>query len=106
MARIKHFSDVGGPVELGAIWGMANKEFAERWPGIKGLRQDGFQKWVGRAPDGSILPVTRMIERKANPSLHECDARCLGGRHNGRCECRCGGKNHGAGIFSALLAAA
>ncbi len=42
--------------------------------------------------------VERTIEYKSNPSRHECDARCLNA--TGRimkCECSCGGKNHGRG---------
>ena len=43
-------------------------------------------------------PVERKVEYKSNPSKHECDARCLNA--TGRimkCECSCGGKNHGRG---------
>lgn len=42
------------------------------------------------------FPVTRAVDyKRVNPSLHECNAKCLNGHVNGRCECRCGGKNHG-----------
>jgi len=41
----------------------------------------------------------RAIERKSNPSMHKCDARCLNAT-GFRCECACGGKNHGAGNFA------
>jgi hypothetical protein len=44
---------------------------------------------------GAWVPVTRAIEYKRNPSRHECDDRCMSGHINGRCECRCGGRNHG-----------
>lgn len=43
----------------------------------------------------------RVIEYKSTPSRHECDARCLNA--TGRimkCECACGGKNHGRGSFA------
>lgn len=46
------------------------------------------------------------IEYKARPSLHECNAKCLNGKHSGTCECRCGGKNHGRGMFTKMLEAA
>ncbi len=52
------------------------------------------QGWKG------YVPVERTIEYKANPSRHECDARCLNatGRMM-KCECSCGGKNHGRGAM-------
>lgn len=44
------------------------------------------------------LRCTRVVERKSNPSLHACDARCIGATGKiMRCECSCGGKNHGKG---------
>lgn len=49
--------------------------------------------------------VERRIEYKSNPSKHICDARCLNA--TGRimkCECSCGGKNHGKGGFVAEAA--
>ncbi len=50
-------------------------------------------------------PVERCVEYKSNPSRHECDARCFNA--TGRimkCECSCGGKNHGRGAFSCVAA--
>lgn len=44
------------------------------------------------------IQADRVVEYKRNPSRHECDARCLNA--TGRvmkCECACGGKNHGRG---------
>lgn len=44
------------------------------------------------------LRASRKVEMKSNPSRHECDARCI--HATGRvmkCECSCGGKNHGKG---------
>lgn len=96
MANIKYFS---GETELTRPYGMDNKEFAARF-GVRGLRYDSFARWVGRAADGSILPVERKIEFKSNPSRHECDARCLNATGKiMKCECSCGGKNHGRGAF-------
>lgn len=46
----------------------------------------------------SWIKTNRKVERKANPSNHVCDDRCLNA--TGRvmkCECSCGGKNHGKG---------
>lgn len=115
MATIKKFSDVTGQaIELGALTPMKNEEFAARWPGVKGIRADGYTKWVARpmvgepaaditgADSAGFLPVTRMIEMKRHPSLHQCNSKCLNGKHNGICECKCGGKNHGRGLFTGL----
>lgn len=107
MARFKYFSDVNGEaVEITGLTNMDNPAFAAQFPGVKGMRADGYSKWVARAADGKVLPVTRMIDYKKQPSLHECNAKCLNGKHNGTCECQCGGKNHGRGMFTELLAAA
>lgn len=104
MANFKYFSDIGGEtVELrpASIQGMDNAKFAEKFPGVKGRRMDGFQKLVGCPVTGGsdFYPVTRSIEYKANPSKHVCNAKCLNGKANGACECQCGGRNHGAGFF-------
>lgn len=57
------------------------------------------QGWQGYSP------VERRIEYKSNPSKHVCDARCMfaTGRTM-KCECSCGGKNHGNGGFRAVAA--
>lgn len=102
MANIRYFSDINGEaIQLKAPYGMPNKEFATKFPGIKGLRCDGYSMWVGYPFEGTgePLPITRKITYKTFPSRHECNSRCLNGRHNGTCECQCGGKNHGRGNF-------
>ncbi len=45
-----------------------------------------------------FVAADRQVQFKANPSRHECDDRCMNasGRIM-RCECSCGGKNHGRG---------
>jgi len=108
MANIINFSDITGEaVELIYVTSIANNEFASRFPGVKGMRYDGYSIWVGRASATSpLLPVTRKIEYKSQPSKHECNAKCINGKHTGVCECRCGGKNHGAGMFTRMLQAA
>ena len=97
MANIKHFADWNGQtVELSGIHGMRNAAFVATF-NIKGRWYDSFSRLVGYAPDSNtILPVTRVVEFKSNPSRHECDARCLHAKGKiMRCECSCGGKNHG-----------
>ncbi len=93
MATFKYFS---GNTQLTGIHGLDNAQFAGAFPEVKGFRYDGFKKLVGQS-NGVLMPVTRCIEYKSNPSKHKCDARCLNGKVNGICECSCGGANHGAG---------
>lgn len=116
MAKTLYFN---GETELADVQGMANAEFAVKFPGIKGRRYDGFTMQVarpasekpvfvqGRGWTSSLLPVERIINFKSNPSRHECDARCINA--SGRvmnCECKCGGKNHGRGAFNCTEEAA
>lgn len=106
MANIKLFSDWNGEtVQLDGIFPIENAKFAAMFPGVKGRRSDGFDKYVGYKPGTrEVLPLTRWIEFKKNPSRHVCNAKCMSGRMNGVCECSCGGKNHGAGGFIAIAA--
>lgn len=103
MSSTKLFCDMNGQtVELsGYVQPMKNAEFAAAFPGVKGKRFDSFDMRVARAPDGRYLPVTRSIVYKGRPSLHKCDARCMNATgRTMKCECACGGKNHGAGAFN------
>lgn len=55
--------------------------------------------FFGRCPTcGEQHQVARKIERPSMPSQHECDGRCMSAR-GFRCECSCGGKNHGRGAM-------
>ena len=54
--------------------------------------------FTGLTDDGRRVQVERAIERKSTPPNHKCDARCLNAT-GFKCECSCGGKNHGAGNF-------
>lgn len=92
MDTVKYFS---GTQEVQRWDSMKNEAFAALFPGVKGIRMDGYQKLIGK-DNGEVVPVTRVIYRKSNPSNHKCDARC---RHakGGNCECSCGGQFHGAG---------
>lgn len=106
MANIKHFS---GTSELVYIGQMDNAQFAAKFPGVRGVRVDSFKKMIGwtadKRHDSEALPVERCITYKSFPSKHVCNAKCMGGKINGTCECQCGGKNHGLGMFTALVAA-
>lgn len=98
MANFKFFADLNGetiPLH-GNILGIKNAEFAAKYPGLKGRRFDSFEMQAMYGPDNQLYPVTRVIEFKSNPSRHECDARCLHAKGRiMKCECSCGGKNHG-----------
>lgn len=94
-AAVKYYS---GDVELNAPFGLDSARFAAIGGSPnKHNRYDSFKRLAGYVVDGpkAVMPVTRKVFYKANPSLHKCDARCLSATgHN--CECSCGGKNHGA----------
>lgn len=92
---IKNFSDFGGQtLEVINTYPIKNTDFEKLFPGVKGTKNDSFSKRVARH-GLTIVPVTRVIEFKKNPSLHECNSKCMGAKGHGTCECRCGGKNHG-----------
>lgn len=54
-------------------------------------------EFTGKCPMcGQRHQVSRVIQYKAKPSRHICDARCMGAQGKTQtCECSCGGKNHG-----------
>lgn len=87
MANFRYFADLvsGESVQLSAV------------------RHDGHissaaRHFSGITPAGQLVTCTRKIEYKSNPSKHECDDRCLNATGKiMRCECSCGGKNHGKG---------
>jgi hypothetical protein len=50
------------------------------------------------ADSKSWIKIERVVEFKSNPTRHECDDRCIHATgRTMRCECSCGGKNHGKG---------
>lgn len=90
MANIKYFHDAadGSTVSLVGVWfaGGSTKKAAN---------------FHGVGPDGQKLAATRMIEMKPFPTRHACDSRCLNATGKiMKCECGCGGKNHGKGSIS------
>lgn len=84
MANFRYFAEHNGQtVQLANVY-------------LDGLSAKTAANFIGTAPDGTKLRAARKIEFKAFPSRHECDARCT--HATGRimkCECSCGGKNHG-----------
>jgi|SRR5580765_9075517 len=91
---VKYFS---GETEVHHPWPMKNKEFEQKFPGVKGRKSDSFSKFVAHDMNKNILPITRTVFYKTdNPSLHKCGSKCLNAK-GPNCECACGGKNHGKG---------
>lgn len=98
MANVVHFADLNDGTTI---------EFKARRPKVQlCLPTDGSadhntgNKLCGYVEGRGWTPITRTIVMKANPSRHECDARCMNA--TGRtmnCECSCGGANHGKGRF-------
>jgi len=87
MARFNYFTDLpdGTTIKLANVWHQ----------GTSTTKAANFSGW---GPDGLEYRCTRYIEMKPMPSRHECDSRCVNA--TGRimkCECSCGGKNHGKG---------
>jgi len=96
MSKVLYFS---ADIEVTGVHGLDNSRFAAIG-GVKSKhnRYDSFSRLVGHPVSGpdAILPVTRTIYYKSNPSLHKCDSRCRNAKgHN--CECSCGGQFHGYG---------
>lgn len=98
MANVKYFF---GTKELDFIWLIDIKEFQAKFPGERGMNYPTpTQRYVGGCKgETTVHPVQRRITYKAFPSKHECNAKCLNGRHDGACECQCGGVNHGLGAL-------
>lgn len=89
MASFRYFADISGEAhELTGVYFNG---------GASVVKASNFR---GRLPSGEVVAATRKIEFKRHASRHECDARCMNA--TGRimkCECSCGGKNHGRGSF-------
>lgn len=86
MANMRYFGELNGQaVELSRV------------------RHDGAvstaaRHFTGIAPDGTELRAERVVEFKSSPSRHKCDDRCIHATGKiMKCECSCGGKNHGRG---------
>jgi len=59
-------------------------------------RKDG--RYGYHAETKSWIKIERTIEYKTFASKHDCDSRCMNATgRTMKCECSCGGKNHGRG---------
>lgn len=114
MATFHYFSDCedGSSVELLSPFGVNSWELDKFLPGAKIVHIDNTSSvFLGQVKEGEdtskaiycptgwfqgkhMMVITRKVQFKANPKLHECNAKCMQAtRHI--CECRCRGKNHG-----------
>lgn len=93
MAKIKYFADTAtGSLEW--IDGQGGVDYRTR----NDIR--GFDR-----ASGEWVKITRTVEMKSSPSRHHCDDRCMNATgRTMKCECACGGKNHGRGSFMAVAA--
>lgn len=91
MADIRYFAEhAGQSVRLVNVRYEGNKAF--------GYVAEDLAAWRAGGLRAELLSATRKIEFRAQASRHECDDRCM--HATGRvmkCECSCGGKNHGRG---------
>jgi len=86
MANMRFFSDL----DDGSTLTFTSVDYDQGWRKMPRAYDKETAQWYR---------INRVVTMKANPSRHECDARCMGA--TGRtmnCECRCGGKNHGKGF--------
>jgi hypothetical protein len=102
MANFKYFTTCQNKqVELSRVRCIAFEQFFDV---ARGCHRDVSHKPYGFEgiceACGNLHVAQRQIEYKSFPSRHECSVKCMGGKANGTCECKCGGKNHGAGAFS------
>jgi hypothetical protein len=107
---VKHFGEClgGAIVQLGRIAWADRRDF-ERIigrpiaAGERLTREGGLFAYGVCSDCGRLHPSGRRINYSKKPSMHACNSLCMGAR-GPSCECRCGGKNHGAGfVLSGLL---
>lgn len=93
MANFKFFADINGQtIELKSVFYRGKTAFGGPTDFIPTYDRLA-QKW-----NRGEIAATRVVEYKKNASKHVCDDRCVNA--TGRvmkCECSCGGKNHGKG---------
>lgn len=91
----RYFADTNtGTVELTNVGYRDAKQ--TQLVGIDPRNPPVFVKDIGWT---GYVNVSRSIEYKSQPSKHVCDARCVNATGKiMKCECSCGGKNHGKGF--------
>lgn len=101
MARYAYFADMPDGRVLEWRDGRDKRGNVTAAEGVAYVGRGQFVGYVGR----DAVPITRRVELKPAPSRHECDARCLNATgRTMRCECACGGRNHGRGAIACTAA--
>lgn len=108
MATMKAFTRCHGEVieltntyycpEQYAATELSKYDGQERFVKVVSARGPGYIRYDflgGLCPCGKRHFAERLVQRPAYPSNHKCDGRCMSAR-GPKCECSCGGKNHGA----------
>lgn len=97
MARFAYFADM----QDGSVVEWRDTVVRGQVRAARGIDHGGRGNIRGHVEGIGWVKVTRSIEMKASPSRHECDDRCLNATgRTMKCECSCGGKNHGRGAFA------
>lgn len=102
MARFAYFADLADGRTLEWLDTVERGQVR----GARGIDNRGAGKCFGYDYEAKTwVKVTRQIEMKSAPSNHECDDRCMNATgRTMKCECSCGGRNHGKGAFQCVEA--
>jgi hypothetical protein len=86
----RHFAEIDGKAVL--LQGVQSRGSL----GLAGYVELSDLTFVPGVGWTGYTPVARTIDYARRPSLHKCDARCTNAKGH-KCECSCGGANHGRG---------
>src|SRR5437762_3462186 len=97
MAYHRYFAEINGEtVQLANVWHDGHASSAAHH--FQGYVADELAAWRAGGTRATAHRAARVIEFKSNPSRHQCDDRCTHATGKVmKCECSCGGKNHGRG---------
>lgn len=96
MARFAYFADLSNGQTL--EWHDTVERGEVR--AARGISNNGRGDIKGYAEGLGWVAVTRSVQMKSSPSRHDCDDRCMYAEgRTMKCECSCGGRNHGKGRF-------
>jgi hypothetical protein len=95
MTNFKYFNGETQLVPASVFFDSKTRKFYGTPEGFKPYWIEAEKRW-----ERGTIVAERSIQYKSNPSCHECDDRCLNATGRAmKCECACGGKNHGRGRF-------
>lgn len=96
MTRFAYFADLTNGETL--VWEDTVVRGEVR--GARGIDYRTASDIRGYSEGRGWVKITRRVEMKAAPSRHECDDRCMNATgRTMKCECSCGGRNHGKAAF-------